>query len=90
MTPRVESMQTEYRGQQGMVRLRYAECDACGSEVTGDADGRANKRAVLGFRASVDCAPAMGAEGLVCAQALCKSMLTTERNLPSVEGASDG
>ena len=54
ITPRTESMQTEYRGKQGTVTLRYAECDACGSEITGDADGRANKRAVLAFRKSVD------------------------------------
>ena len=54
ITPRTESMQTEYRGQQGTVMLRYAECDSCGSEITGDADGRANKRAVLAFRKSVD------------------------------------
>jgi HTH-type transcriptional regulator/antitoxin MqsA len=54
LTPRTESMQTEYRGKQGTVTLRYAECDACGSEITGDADGRANKRAVLAFRKSVD------------------------------------
>ena len=54
ITPRTESLETEYRGQQGTVTLRYAECDACGSEITGDADGRANKRAVLAFRKSVD------------------------------------
>ena len=54
ITPRTESMQTDYRGTQGTVTLRYAECDACGSEITGDADGRANKRAVLAFRKSVD------------------------------------
>jgi HTH-type transcriptional regulator/antitoxin MqsA len=54
ITPRTESLQTEYHGQQGTVTLRYAECDACGSEITGDADGRANKRAVMAFRKSVD------------------------------------
>lgn len=54
VTPRTESMQTEYRDKQGTVTLRYAECDACGSEITGDANGRANKRAVVAFRKSVD------------------------------------
>lgn len=54
ITPRTERQETEYRGKQGTVTLRYAECDACGSEITGDADGRANKRAVLAFRKSVD------------------------------------
>lgn len=54
LTPRTEEMMTEYAGQQGEVTLHFAECDACGSEITGDADSRANKRAVLAFRKSVD------------------------------------
>ncbi len=47
-------MVTQYAGKQGTVTLRFAECDACGSEMTCDADSRANKRAVLAFRKSVD------------------------------------
>lgn len=54
LTPRTEETVTEYAGQQGKVTLHFAECDACGSEITGDADSRANKRAVLAFRKSVD------------------------------------
>jgi len=54
VTPRSEDTVTEYRGQKGTVTLHYAECDVCGSEITGDADGRANKRAVLRFRKQVD------------------------------------
>lgn len=54
MTPRTENTVTEYRGQQGTVALQYAECDVCGSEIVGDAEGRANKRAVLSFRKTVD------------------------------------
>jgi HTH-type transcriptional regulator/antitoxin MqsA len=54
LTPRTEETVTEYAGQQGKVTLRFAECDACGSEITEDADSRANKRAVLAFRKSVD------------------------------------
>ncbi|MBK7897937.1 MAG: type II toxin-antitoxin system MqsA family antitoxin [Betaproteobacteria bacterium] len=54
VTPRAEETVTEYAGQQGKVTLHFAECDACGSEITGDADSRANKRAVLAFRKSVD------------------------------------
>lgn len=53
-TARTEETVTEYGGAQGKVTLRFTECDACGSEITGDADGRANKRAVLAFRKSVD------------------------------------
>lgn len=54
LTPHTEETVTEYAGQQGKVILRFAECDACGSEITDDADSRANKRAVLAFRKSVD------------------------------------
>lgn len=54
LTPRTEETVTEYAGRQGKVTLRFAECDACGSEVAGEADSRANKRAVLAFRKSVD------------------------------------
>lgn len=54
LTPRTEETVTEYAGQQGKVTLHFAECDACGSEITGDVDSRANKRAVLAFRKSVD------------------------------------
>jgi HTH-type transcriptional regulator/antitoxin MqsA len=54
LTPRTEETVTEYAGQQGKVTLRLAECDACGSEVAGEADSRANKRAVLAFRKSID------------------------------------
>lgn len=54
LTPRSEETVTEYAGQSGRVTLRFAECDACGSEITGEADSRANKRAVLAFRKSVD------------------------------------
>lgn len=53
LSPRVEESVTEYGGHQGKVTLRFAECDACGSEITGEADSRANKRAVLAFRKSV-------------------------------------
>lgn len=54
VTPRTEATVTEYHGQKGTVTLRYAECDVCGSEITGEADGRSNKRAVLRFRKLVD------------------------------------
>lgn len=54
LTPCTEETVAEYAGQQGKVTLHFAECDACGSEITDDADSRANKRAVLAFRKSVD------------------------------------
>jgi hypothetical protein len=80
--PCTESVHTEYSGQQGMVTLRYAECDSCGSEITGDADGLANKRVVLAFRSTIDCDPATGIPGLVCAQTSCEGLSTTDRNQP--------
>jgi len=54
LTPGTEEMVTQYAGRQGTVTLRFTECDAYGSEMTGDADSRANKRAMLAFRKSVD------------------------------------
>lgn len=54
ITPRTESAVTEYRGQKGNVTLQYVECDVCGSEITGDAEGRANKRAMIQFRKKID------------------------------------
>lgn len=54
LSPRSEEILTEHAGHQGKVTLHFAECDACGSEITGAADSRANKRAVLAFRKSVD------------------------------------
>lgn len=54
LTSRTEETVTEHAGQEGKVTLHFAECNACGSEITDDADSRANKRAVLAFRKSVD------------------------------------
>ena len=54
MSLRTENTVTEYKGQQGTVALQYTECDMCGSEIAGEADGRANKRAVLSYRKTVD------------------------------------
>ncbi len=77
MTPRTEIVKID----KGMVTLRYAECDACGSEITGNEDGEANKLAVLDFRTSIDCLPATGIGGLVCAQITCEPPSTTAGNL---------
>lgn len=54
LTSKTEEVVTEYEGRTGNVTLRFAECDSCGSEITDEADSRANKRAVLAFRKSVD------------------------------------
>ena len=54
LTPKDDRLETEYAGRKGTVTLRYVECDACGSEITGEDDSRANKRAMLAFRKSVD------------------------------------
>ena len=54
LSPQTEEMVTEYEGQTGKVTLHFTECDVCGFEITDDTDSRANKRAVLAFRKSVD------------------------------------
>ena len=44
----------EYKGQQGIIPLLMAECDACGTEQAGANEARANKRAMMAFRKRVD------------------------------------
>lgn len=51
---RQEELVTDYRGQQGTVTLLFAKCDTCGSEITRETEGRANKRAVIAFRKAID------------------------------------
>jgi transcriptional regulator with XRE-family HTH domain len=54
LTLRHENTVAEYKGHKGTVSTLLAECDVCGSELAGDAESRANKRAVLSFRKTVD------------------------------------
>lgn len=44
----------EYKGQQDIIPLLMAECDACGVEQAGSNEARANKRAMMVFRKQVD------------------------------------
>ncbi|MCP4701657.1 MAG: type II toxin-antitoxin system MqsA family antitoxin [Gammaproteobacteria bacterium] len=43
----------EYCGKQAMLPMLFEECDACGSEIVRDKEGRANKRTGLRFRKQV-------------------------------------
>lgn len=46
--------QVEYKGRHGEVPLHFSACDYCGSELAGEAESVANKRAMLAFRKTVD------------------------------------
>jgi hypothetical protein len=50
----VEQVETEYKGRKGQVPSHFQLCDACGSDMAGAAQMRANKRAVMAFRKQVD------------------------------------
>ncbi len=54
VTDHVDQMETEYKGQMGLVASHYQLCDACGSDFAGAAEMRANKRTMLAFRKKVD------------------------------------
>ena len=50
VTDHVDQMETEYKGQMGLVASHYQLCDACGSDFAGAAEMRANKRTMLAFK----------------------------------------
>lgn len=54
LASRVEQESVEYSGRLGEVPLHYSVCDHCGSELVGEAESLANKRAMIAFRKSVD------------------------------------
>lgn len=54
VTDGMEMVAHEYKGQTASLPLRFTTCDHCGSESAGLEESRANKRAVMAFRKSVD------------------------------------
>lgn len=54
VTDGMEMVTHEYKGQTASLPLRFTTCDHCGSESAGLEESRANKRAVMAFRKSVD------------------------------------
>lgn len=54
VTDHVGQMETEYKGQKGLVASHYQLCEACGSDFAGAAEMRANKRTMQAFRKQVD------------------------------------
>lgn len=46
--------EVEYAGQKGVIETQLRRCDVCESELVGDVEGRANKRAMISFRKTVD------------------------------------
>jgi HTH-type transcriptional regulator/antitoxin MqsA len=56
--------ESEYKGQRGKTPLSFSECDTCGVEQTDPYQARANKRAMIAFKKSVD-GLLTGQEGLL-------------------------
>ncbi len=54
LNTRVQQEQVDYNGRQGFVPLRFSVCDHCSSELAGEAESLANKRAMVAFRKTVD------------------------------------
>lgn len=46
--------EVEYADQKGMIETQLRRCDVCESELVGDVEGRANKRAMIAFRKTFD------------------------------------
>lgn len=46
--------EVEYAGKKGVIETQLRRCDVCESELVGDVEGRANKRAMIAFRKTVD------------------------------------
>lgn len=53
-TPHYAQTEVEYAGQKGVIKTQLRRCDVCESELVGDIEGRANKRAMIAFRKTVD------------------------------------
>jgi len=44
----------KHRGVQGTAAIRFLACDACGSEIAGQDEAAANKKAMLAFRKAAE------------------------------------
>ncbi|MCP4701744.1 MAG: type II toxin-antitoxin system MqsA family antitoxin [Gammaproteobacteria bacterium] len=53
LSMRQTKTEVEYCGKQAILPILFVECDACGSEIAGYEESRANKRTVLRFRKQV-------------------------------------
>lgn len=54
LSDKIEPNPVEYGGRSAVLALRYSVCDACGSELAGAEQVRANKRTMIAFRKQVD------------------------------------
>ena len=53
LNTQTELIDVEYLDQKGQIESRFAVCDCCGSEQTGSADARFNKRAMIAFKKQI-------------------------------------
>lgn len=49
-----EMVENEYKAHKAMLPLVFKQCDACGSDFAGAAEGKINKRALMAWRKQVD------------------------------------
>jgi C4-type Zn-finger protein len=54
LQPQSELESVEYKGITGEIELRFAVCEACGSDLTGAADAHHNKCALSAFKKNVE------------------------------------
>jgi HTH-type transcriptional regulator/antitoxin MqsA len=53
----VESVESDYKGQQAVLPLHLQVCNTCHSDFAGATQAKLNKRAVMVFRKSIDSLP---------------------------------
>ncbi len=54
VTPQVEQVENEYKGQTALLPRHFKLCDHCGSDFAGAAETKQTKRALMAWRKQVD------------------------------------
>jgi HTH-type transcriptional regulator/antitoxin MqsA len=54
VTAQVEQVENEYKGQTSLLPQHFQQCDHCGSDFSGAAEAKLNKRALMAWRKQVD------------------------------------
>lgn len=54
VTAQVEQVENKYKGQTALLPQHFKHCDHCGSDFSGAAEAKLNKRALMAWRKQVD------------------------------------
>ena len=54
ITPQVQMMESEYKGQKAQLPLHFKLCDTCTSDYAGAAESKLNRRILIAYRKQVD------------------------------------